>query len=148
MHTAAGQDRQTKKPAYLDDGTEQGFVSREFVLVLGRLFLPDAPLEVLVSWALNHAYCECTASEIVRECAGRTLVIRTPKYTSAFTASISGRVSRACWYSRRRSSSGTPSRYWMYSAIIRTLLELLPQTRSGFAEGSRSCDVHDLPAVQ
>jgi hypothetical protein len=55
----------------------------------------------------------------------RTLLIRTPKCTSAFTASISGRVNRACWYSRRRSSSGTPSRYWMYNAMMRTLLELL-----------------------
>lgn len=78
----------------------------------------------------------------------RTLLIRTPKFTRAFTASISGRVNRACWYSRLRSSSGTPSRYWMYSAMMRTLLELLSQTWSGSCRHVFAYNEHDFLAVQ
>ena len=59
----------------------------------------------------------------------RTLLIRTPRCASELTASCSCIERRACWYSRLLSSSETPSRCWMYSAIIRTLFRLLRHCR-------------------
>jgi hypothetical protein len=76
-----------------------------------------------------------------------TLFIRTPRWSSALTASCSANDSRACWYKRRRSSSGTPSRNWMYNATTRTLLALLETSHI------KSCriyddNVHDIPAIE
>ena len=64
-----------------------------------------------------------------------TRLIRIPKCTNAFTASWSGIDSLACWYSRLRSSSGTPSRCWMYSDMIRTFLLFLYIPIHEFAVG-------------
>ena len=56
-----------------------------------------------------------------------TFDILTPRYTKALTASCSVSVNRACWYNLRRSSSGTPSRYWIYKQMIRSLCIFLPK---------------------
>lgn len=50
-----------------------------------------------------------------------TLDTFTPKKARLSIASISCSASRACWYSRFLSPSGTPSRCMMYVAMIRSL---------------------------
>lgn len=76
-----------------------------------------------------------------------TLVNRTPINIKELIASCSGNDSRACWYSLRRSSSGTPSRYWMYKATMRTLFAFLKRGR-GRLWIFWIFHLHDIPAIE
>lgn len=60
------------------------------------------------------------------EATSHTLMTFAPKNTRLLILSCSDMLSRACWNSRLRSSSATPSLKRMYSAITRTLSTDLP----------------------
>lgn len=81
----------------------------------------------LIFFLISLSEADCGQNEDGNHGPGRllTLPMRIPMCVNALTASCSANVNLACWYSLRRSSSGTPSRCCIYNATMRTLFAFL-----------------------